>query len=372
MRGPVVAVAVVVGLVLVAGCTQRTGPTADAGPPPVDAAALRLGEPDVLPEVHMARLSPDGSRLVRLDRDLCVTGVDGAGGDDDACVTGTVAGADVRADTLGARWSPDGTKIVFSDDFYRFFEEPDVWVFDVASGEVENLTDDGVDDFDVGGDAVPGSHFDVRPSWSPDGGEIWFARADDLGDRVELMSVDAEGGAATRLRAIDCRLNELTALTFTADRVAWTCGTGDNEVRTGPRTGDEETVVVPSAGAERDHAALAFSPDGSRLLVDSISQYGEGRARGGLAVVVPSAGGADPRPVADGAVAFPTWAPGGEAIAFVDLPGTLKVVAAAGERPRTLLDEPPMSATTWHSLDWVDGYLLIRVGDEIRRYPLTD
>jgi hypothetical protein len=244
-------------------------------------------------------------------------------------------------------------------------------VFDVTSGEVDNVTDDGVDDFDFREAAAPGSRFDVRPSWSPDGSEIWFARADDLRDQVELMSVRVGGGEATRMRPVACRLFELTALTFTADHAAWTCGNGDNEVRTGPRTGDDETVVVP-ADDGRDHAALAFSPDGSRLLVDSIGQYGRGPARGGLAVVVPVDGDTDPRPVADGDVAFPTWAPGGEAIAFIELPGTLKVVAAPGGRSRTLLEEPPMFATTRQSLDWVDGYLMLRVGDETRRYPLTD
>ena len=362
MRGPVVAVGIV--LALAVGCTQRTGQTADPGPAPVDAAALELGEPEVLDGVNMARLSPDGSRLLRLDRGLCVTGLDG---DDSTCVAD-----ELHPDTHTAQWSPDGTKVVFTDDFFRLLDEPDVWVFDVASGEVENLTDDGVADFDLGGAADPDARFDVRPSWSPDGSEIWFARAEKPRERVELMSVGADGGEATRLRAIDCTLGELSALTFTVDRAAWTCGTGDNEVRTGERTGDEETVVVPVSDDGQDYTALAFSPDGSRLLVDSIGQYGGVQPRGGLAVVVPADGGGDPRPVADGDVAFPTWAPDGEAIAYVDLPGTLTVVAAAGENPRTLLEEPPMFATTWQSLDWVDGYLMLRVDGETRRYPLAE
>jgi dipeptidyl aminopeptidase/acylaminoacyl peptidase len=350
-------------LVVAAGCTQRSGPTAEPGPAPVDASALELGEPEVLDGVAVARLSPDGSRLLRLDRGLCVTDLDG---DDDTCV------AEVNPDTRTAQWSPDGTKVVFTDDFFRLFDEPDVWVLDVASGEVDNLTDDGIDDFDFGDAAAPGSRFDVLPSWSPDGGEIWFARADGPREGIELMSIDADGGEATRLRAIDCGLIGITALAFTADRAAWTCGSGDNEVRAGGRTDDEETVVVPVSGDGQDYAALTFSPDGSRLLVDSIGQYGSAQPRGGLAVVVPADGSADPRPVADGDVAFPTWAPGGEAIAFIDLPGTLKVVSAAGESSRTLLDEPPMSATTWQSLDWVDGYLMLRVDGETRRYPLAD
>ncbi len=365
MRGPIVALGIV--LALAVGCTQRTGQTADPGPAPVDVAALELGEPEVLDDVNLARLSPDGSRLLRLDHGLCVTAVDG---DDGTCVA--EADPDVHPDTRTAQWSPDGTKVVFTDDFFRLFDEPDVWVFDVTSGEVENLTDDGVADFELSGEADPDARFDVRPSWSPDGSEIWFARAETPREPVELMSVGVDGGEATRLRAIDCRLVELYALTFTADRAAWTCGTGDSEVSTGERTGDEETVVVPASGDGEDHSAITFSPDGSRLLVDSIGQYGSLRPRGGLAVVVPADGSADPRPVADGDVAFPTWAPGGEAIAYVGLPGTLAVVAAAGESSRTLLEEPPMVATTGQSLDWVDGYLMLRVDGETRRYPLTE
>lgn len=365
MRGPVVAMGIV--LALAVGCTQRTGQPADPGPPPVDAAALELGEPEVLDGVHLARLSPDGSRLLRLDRGLCVTGLDG---DDGTCVEDT--GAEVSPDTRTAQWSPDGTKVVFTDDFFRYFAEPDLWVFDVTSGEVDNLTDDGVDDFDLSDGAVPGSHFDVRPSWSPDGSEIWFARTGSPREPVTLMSIDADGGEVTRLRDVDCRLVELSALTFTDRRAAWTCGTDDSEVRTGERQGDEETVVVPASDDGQDHSAISFSPDGSHVLVDSLGQYATMQPRGGLAVVVPADGGADPRPVADDDVAFPAWAPGGDAIVYIDRPGSLKIVPAPGEPSRTLLEEAAIFPTTMESLVWVDGYLMLRVEDETRRYPLTD
>ena len=72
-------------------------------------------------------------------------------------------GTDLKALTSGSfddrepHWSPDGTTIAFSSDRSGNY---DIWVLDVASGQVTPVTKNPANDF--------------LPTWSPDGREIAF------------------------------------------------------------------------------------------------------------------------------------------------------------------------------------------------------
>ena len=344
------ALAVLVVAVL-AGCT--TPDSGQAFPVRVHPEQLRVTGARPVEVPGPVRISPDGTRVLRLGSQLCVSALDGSG---ERC-----ASAAVRPDTLRAQWSPDGTKVAFTDDFQVRLLEPDIWVFDVRTGETRDLTDDGVAEMSLAG-ANPDATVDLLPSWSPDGQFVRFARGAPDSPTAALMSIDVTHGELAGVREVRCGITELTALTWSATRVAWTCGADDAEVRAAEVSRNREWTVLRAAPRE-DRTLLSFSPDGESLLVDSVAPYDSADGTGGRASVVPADGGAA-RPVADGVVAYPAWVPGSNGLVYVDLPGTLRLVTEPGARPRELRDAGRLAATDGRRLDWGQDTLYATVDGE--------
>jgi dipeptidyl aminopeptidase/acylaminoacyl peptidase len=333
------ALAVLALAALLGGCT--TADTGEAFPVRVHPEQLRVTGARPVEVPGPVRISPDGTRLMRLGSQLCVSALDGS---DEKC-----ASEEVRPDTLRAQWSPDGTKVAFTDDFWVRLLEPDIWVFDVRTGETRALTDDGVDKIDLGS-ADPGATIDLLPSWSPDGRFVRFARGAAGSPTAALMSIDVAYGELAGVREVRCGITELTAVTWSAKRVAWTCGVTDAEVHAAEVSRNREWTVLRAAPRE-DRMLLSFSPDGESLLVDSVAPYNAFDAKGGRASVVPADGG-PARPVADGVVAYPAWVPGSNALVYVDLPGALRLVTGPGAKPRELRGAERVAATDGWRLDW--------------------
>jgi hypothetical protein len=362
------AFAVVVLVVVAAvGCSPAPTP-GQAYPARVHPEALHITGAKAVTARGPVRLSPDGTHLLRLDSSLCVTALDGSG---ERCVSGGP-----HPDALRAQWSPDGTKIAFTDDFWRLLREPDVWVFDVRSGELKNLTDDGVDELRLG-ERDPAATIDLLPSWSPDGKFVRFARGYAGADTMSLMSIGLEGGEVAAAREIHCGTSELVALAWSENRVAWTCGVGDAEVRAAEISRVREWTVLPAGdgGAGEDRMLLSFSPDGESLLVDSQTPYAARDVTGGRAVVVPADGGRA-YPVARGEVGYPAWVPGADAIAYVDLPGSLKVVpnpdTGREAPPRELRSAKGFAATDGMRLTWGKDQLFALVDGDPTLLGVTD
>lgn len=337
----------VAGLV---GCSSDPAPQVVA-PDSVDVTTLRVvgrepvGRPGVL-----TRLSPDGSRLLSLTRPGCVTALDGS---DERCVNP----ATVVADLDGARWSPDGTKLVFTEPLRTRAQEPDVWVFDAASATLRNVTDDHRNRYSSA-TPDPDMHLDVLPSWSPDGRTVRFARGHVGEPSVQLMSVPVEGGQPTPIGILGCRAANLYDLAWSTDQLAWLCQGQNRELWLASKNGTDPRNVLP--GSREDLAVLSFSPDGQWLLVDSSGRDGNGYTPGD-ALVIPTAGRSDPRPVADGLVAYPTWSPTGHAIAYVESLRTLSVVAEPGAQPHELdTAQASFSAPDAIRLQWIPGKLMIK------------
>ncbi len=343
------------GCVLV-GCTSR-GDAAQEGPAALDVASLRVTGTEQIRGEGLARLSSDGTRLLWLHGEPCVTALDGSA---KRCVDRR----DVRPGMDRAEWSPDGTKVVFTNDFWTAFDEPDIWVFDVMSGRLRNLTDDSRDEFGLG-EPDPDAHLDLLPSWSPDGRTIRFARGHSGSKTVDLMSVPAEGGPVSPGRDIPCAATLLTELDWSGEHVAWSCGASEPELWLADQAGGEPRAALP--GLEYDgHRALSFSPDGQWLLIDSTARYMENSPVPGPARVVPTDGG-EPVPVADGAVGYPAWAPGGHAIAYLDLHNAVYVVAEPGGEPRKVheAEVQAMAAPDGIRLNWTPNAMLILADGEL-------
>lgn len=168
---------VLVGLALVgsAACSGSDSESSGAATPsePTASLELSLGAPVVrqfegLPLTDVA-VSPDADRVaVTRDGEVCVISTSPeVPTSADRCYpfpSGIAPGS--------VTWSPDGTTLVFHHDLLRFGQEPDLVELDLASGELTELTDDGVPI--VGGD---GGATDVAPTFTPDG-TLHFFRLD--------------------------------------------------------------------------------------------------------------------------------------------------------------------------------------------------
>lgn len=317
-----------------------------------DVSALRVTGEQEQVKAFVAFLSPDGKKLLyRSNKSgTCVRGVDGS---NEHCLDKSFF------DIGSAAWSPDGGRLALTEEHVLGLE-PDVWVLDVGSGDLKNLTDDRVDAGTISladAEIRDGAAMDEYPSWSADGQQVRFIRRESA-DAIMLMSVPAGGGEPKQLRSIATNWVRLQTVAWSKDHVAWLSGSSDGD--------DGEVLAVGDKGEPRKvldgrYTILSFSSDGEFLLAD---RYGkDGAASEGTARVVPVRGG-DPIAVAAGRVTYPTWAPKGHAIAYVEPPGTLRVVGKPGGEPRDLHQESQLSAADHGNLDWVPGRLLVMRGKD--------
>lgn len=176
-------------------------------------------------------------------------------------------------------WSPDDSKIAFTENPVQLAAESDIWVYDVAAEAFTNLTDDGVTGGFTG--LEPGSFaLDYFPMWTADG-QIYFWRTELQADQTTtfaLHAIDAAGGEPTLLR-------DLTGL-FPGEFLLF----------------DNEDYFMDGVSA--------LSPDGSKVaLILTRLLAVDANDRNGL-WVVETAGEAEPIMLAD-SVAFqaaqPSW-----------------------------------------------------------------
>jgi dipeptidyl aminopeptidase/acylaminoacyl peptidase len=82
-----------------------------------------------------------------------------------------------------------------TEDFLHLFHDPDVWVTDMTTGKVADITDDNFVGASVLKDA--NANIDLGPFWSNDSSHVFFVRYVQTGKGISapaLLSVPAEGG----------------------------------------------------------------------------------------------------------------------------------------------------------------------------------
>jgi Tol biopolymer transport system component len=327
-------------LLVVAGCSHSVSGKAAWSP---DVAKLKVTATTKvqLPEAdHPMQLSPNGSRVAyTANSQICVADVDGS---HQICPKNK----ELAADQGSFSWSPDGSKIALSDDFYRDMIEPDIWVMDAKTGDLKDITDDGVTKTSPG--KVPANaHIDLFPNWSADSKTIRFTRQNGTDDHnVDLESIPAAGGAVTKIGGISSGSTPYdNSVVFSPDgeTVAWS--TGDEapfQAHIQRVSGGSSKTLTAKKGA--DYNLLSFSADGKYLLMDSQIAYSSYTSTGGNPVVATVDSG-DTSVVASDAssASYPTWLGGADSIAFVQLQlknptnSQLRVVAEPGGKSRTIL-----------------------------------
>lgn len=167
-------------------------PWAKSDPSPVPATSLHVRERRsiTMDGARIHSLSPDGRWFAAAQINaLCVYATTTLV--EQQCATLTDAHIDLR----GVAWSPDSTRIALTEDAYSLAEESDLWVFDVTTGALTNLTDDGATGrFLKPEPAGAQPPIDTNPAWSPDGKTLLFARTPDGRDQTAIYRISASGG----------------------------------------------------------------------------------------------------------------------------------------------------------------------------------
>ena len=216
-------------------------------------------------------------------------------------------GHDVQLTRMGGaiysmNWSPDGTRIAFSDDRYG---SQDIYTVAVPSGEVVRLTSD--------------ARYEVFPTWTPDSRSVLYDRLDERWVRHDLMVVPGNGSASPRVvvtepELFDYRGGELFGYSpvspdgkqvlFRSQRSGWL------NYWIAPLAGGAPRQLVAESAEQSDGG---WSPDGKW-----IAYVANHNGTKGL-YVVSSSGGAPRALVApsDGVVSRVTWSPDGTRLSYL-------------------------------------------------------
>jgi hypothetical protein len=258
---------------------SSNGPAVDPSPRPLpefslpSSVDLQTGEATPLPQSILGGslyfTSPDRTMFVYsyccdTPNPVFVANVDG---------TGVRQITPDGIDGFGARWSPDGSMLVYQQRNGATQEIGNLFVVDVATGEATQVTDLDPENY--------GWWF-LSPSFSPDGQTIIFHMPrgpnDDVSTRWDLWSVPVAGG--------------------------------------------EPTLVV------RNASMGVYAPDGETLAYLD-SPRGEWTSP---RLMVAGADGSDPRVLLEGdQIEFPRWSPDGTRIAYTDADGIHLVDVSTGE-----------------------------------------
>lgn len=124
---------------------------------------------DVEIDLHTATLSPDGMLLAWYGRDsICVLTIEDG---NETCYSDENLPGYM---TTGLYWSPTSQMIAFHEDAVRGSIESDIWLLDLTSGHVTNLTDDMF--YGSYADAEATVNLDLLPTWDPATGDLYFFR----------------------------------------------------------------------------------------------------------------------------------------------------------------------------------------------------
>src|SRR5262249_27127394 len=151
-----------------------------------------------IPDGETLALSHDGRWLAvwsRAGTNAAICAFDAATLTEHRCAA--VPRVSIAADSVA--WSPDGTRLAFTESALRELRESDIWVAGFATGTATDLTDDGVGKL-IG--APAGTPLDLAPAWSPDGMELAFSRTVKSGEdaagedivQTALYRIPAAGG----------------------------------------------------------------------------------------------------------------------------------------------------------------------------------
>ncbi|MCC7450250.1 MAG: PD40 domain-containing protein [Anaerolineae bacterium] len=355
---------------------------------PVDQLAVTaVDEIPNLKKPGVGYLSSDGMWIAFADgKSLCIYT---SAGEKQHCIE-----TPLRIDFNSIRWSPDSTRVAYTEDFFRTFRDSDIWVMDSATGKATDLTDDGAFKFNLRPpqDADPVGFIDAVPRWSSDGKRLAFIRYMlTFGNwQPYLYTVDANGGTPKEGGILTGERFGIYALAWSPDgkQIAYNRGISRNQGdQNGMWVADLEgknarqiLSVKLAATAEatptvRERARVAipmnieYSPDGRSLLAFDPAGLGEFTARWEdfTSSRVFTVDGSGSTPVdADEVAHWAGWSPTGTALVYIarsarnpDVDG-LYVVEKPGAQGRKIYSgRIVLSGNTWRPLEWASNNTIL-------------
>lgn len=225
-----------------------------------------------------------------------------------------------ESESLDWSWSPDGRSIAWVQ--HRGWK--DLWVTDVESGSITNLTN--------------GTREVWGPSWSPDGRFIMFVSHD--GGFFDIYRIPAHGGDAVNLSTDQTGNNLGPQWSPDGGRIAFTfVSNGSASMHVIGVDGSAPRLLYESEGAYEGCAenieSIAWSPDGSRLAFAEVTSCG-GRNQFYDFHVIDAAGGTPTALGVTGQHGGPSWSPDGSRLAITTgdwNSNSIWLVDAAGTNP---------------------------------------
>lgn len=190
-----------------------------------------------------------------------------------------------------ARWSPDGSRIVYAQGAPDN-EEVDLYVMNADGTGITQLT------------RSPGS--ETSPAWSPDGTQIVFVGTQD--DSTDLFVMPADGGEATRLTQTDVE-EWSPAWSPDGSQIAYVARNGNGgNIHVMSADGTNDTTLTSDNGSWLP----SWSPDGSQILFSQ-------RREGGFEVALMNADGSNITQLTDSSSfdGFASFSPDGTQVLFV-------------------------------------------------------
>lgn len=365
-------------LVLMSVCLLVVSPARAAGWR-AEATALDL---IAGPLATTAALAPDGSRFAYYkDKEWCLYTLDGEKGD---CVA---LQDDISIDLESVRWSPDSTKLTFSENFFITFRDSDIWLWDTIANSLTDLTPTAYRELNFFSNDDPDAIFtvDVAPQWSADSRSIVFVRyqfreTDDA--QPSFYRVNIDGGEAQALAKIKTNRSFSTygfALSPDATRIAYNLDTrGDEQDGTWLLDVESGTAKFAAAAVQGTLPwAYEFSPAGDLVLVVGTSEKfaafsGELAPFDSAIYTLPVAGGRQQQLDVDHFVLGAGWAPEGSSLAYVTYAredqgaSGLYIAPAPGQKGQLVLEGRfiPPTPTQRTPLTWASNNTLLLTNTE--------
>lgn len=271
---------------------------------------------DVDGDLDIYTMNPDGTGLVNLTNEMA-----GIAQDDPS-------------------WSPDGTKIAFTNVTLSAWEEAfsHIWVMNADGSNASQITVGGPNDFAL----------NKQPDWSPDGTKIAYTSAADDGD-IYIMNAD---GANPHNMFVTEPLfpyadlppfewpewdpswsSDGTKILYTASRPSGT------EIATLDVTGDNPEVLL-TTGLIADYSEAVWSPDGQLIAYTEYSY-------GGPYLWIMNADGSNQTAITPGNVLnlyLPAFSPDGSLLTFTAYPAELGSTSDLFSIPAPTAPLPPPTA----------------------------
>lgn len=307
-------------------------------------------------------LAPDGEHFAALrGTSFCIY----AGTEQQNCIDLEASIGRIESET--PRWSPDSRYLVFTEDFFRFFDDPDIWVWDTVANTVTDLTDDGVYQLKLNGHTW--KDIDVLPHWLPDGRILFlrYNRIDDEFAAPDVYTINSDGSGLEQLGTIPSPDPvAIYQIDVSADRIAFIYFPAGASPLTGVWISDLEggnlrQIMQTDRSKGVLPASVDLSPDGRYVLVGLQSNFQpSSQPEDSLAQVINVASGEllliDPNHFVAGA----GWSPVGSALGYVVMDGTgseangLYVTGIPGEPGDLLLpgDFAPTTSRGQQGIGW--------------------